>query len=189
MPYLIANFVLFQASWIALVAGAANGLLLPGALLTAVFVGWELSRSDNPRELCLLVAVAVCGGIVIDGGYAVTAVLFALCIPPLAPWWILGLWVVFALTLTESMGWMRRRRLLGSLMAAVAAPLSYYAGYKLGAIEFPLGFWWAMGVAAATWMPAIFALVTFANRRLRLAPTAAPVLARQSLGMRIVWPG
>lgn len=167
MPYLIANFALFQASWVALVAGAANGLLVPGVLLTALFLGWELRRSDNPKALGLLVGIAVIGGIVIDGGYALSGIIdYELPAGPLAPWWILGLWVVFSLTLTESMGWMRRRRLLGSLLAGISAPMSYYAGYKLGAVAFPEGLWLAMAIAAVTWMPAIFALVTLSNRLL-----------------------
>ncbi|MEM1440076.1 MAG: DUF2878 domain-containing protein [Pseudomonadota bacterium] len=174
MPYLIANFALFQASWVALVAGAANGLLIPGVLLTAAFLCWELRRSDNPSGLALLVALAVVGGIVVDGGYALSGVVdYELPAGPLAPWWILGLWVVFSLTLTESMGWMRDRRVIGSLLAGVSAPLSYYAGYKLGAVEFPRGLWFAMGVAAVTWIPAIFALVTLSNRLLP-KKTAAP---------------
>lgn len=167
MPYLIANFALFQASWVALVAGAANGLLVPGVLLTALFLAWELRRSENPRALALLVGLAVVGGIVIDGGYALSGIVdYELPAGPLAPWWILGLWVVFALTLTESMGWMRKRRLLGSLLAGISAPLSYYAGYKLGAVAFPQGLWTAMAVAAATWIPAIYVLVTLSSRLL-----------------------
>ena len=173
MPYLFANFAFFQASWVALVAGAANGLLIPGVLLTALFLGWELRRSENPRALALLVGMALLGGIVVDGGYALSGIVdYELPAGPLAPWWILGLWVVFSLTLTESMGWMRNRRLLGSLLAGISAPLSYYAGYKLGAVEFPQGLWTAMVVAAITWIPAIFALVTLSNRLLPQPATA-----------------
>ena len=157
--------------------GAANDLLLPGFLLTGVFLAWELQRSARPGALLVLVGVALLGGVIVDGGYALASIVaYRQPAGPLAPWWILGLWIIFSLTLTESMGWMQQRRLIGSLMAGVAAPMSYFAGYKLGAITFPSGFWTAMAVAAVTWMPAIFGLITLANRLLPPAekPTAAP---------------
>ena len=167
MPYLIANFALFQACWFALVAGAAHGLLVPGVLLAGLFLAWELRRSRDARALGLLVCIAIVGGVIIDGGYAISGVVaYRLPAGPLAPWWILGLWVVFALTLTESMGWIRARPLLGSVLAGIAAPLSYWAGERLGAVSFPRGFWLAMGIAAVTWMPAVYLLATLSRRLL-----------------------
>lgn len=167
MPYLVVNFLMFQASWFALVAGAANHLLAPGVALCGVFLAWELYRSADRWALASLVGLAVIGGVLVDGSYAsFNIVRYALPAGPLAPWWILGLWVIFALTLTESMGWMRERMIVGSLMAGVAAPLSYYAGFKLGAVTFPMGLTTAMLIAAATWMPAIYLLLMLSKRLL-----------------------
>ena len=64
------------------------------------------------------------------------------------------------------MGWIRDRPLLGSVLAGIAAPLSYFAGERLGAVTFPCGFWVAMGVAAFTWMPAVYLLARLSNRLL-----------------------
>ncbi len=165
MPYLFINFLFFQASWFALVAGAANRLLIPGIVLCSAFLAWELYRSAERRALGALVGLAIVGGILVDGSYATfELVRYTLPAGPIAPWWIIGLWVVFALTLTESMGWMRQRAIIGSLMAGVSAPLSYYAGYKLGAVEFPMGLQTAMIIAALTWIPAIYVLINVCNR-------------------------
>lgn len=167
MPYLVVNFLLFQASWFALVAGAANQLLIPGIVLCAVFLAWELYRSADRWALASLVGLAMVGGVLVDGSYASFGIVrYELPAGPLAPWWIIGLWVIFALTLTESMGWMRERMITGSLMAGVAAPLSYYAGFKLGAVAFPMGLKTAMLVAAVTWIPAIFVLLLLSKRLL-----------------------
>ncbi|MEM7610178.1 MAG: DUF2878 domain-containing protein [Pseudomonadota bacterium] len=165
MPNLVINFLLFQTSWFALVAGAANNLLIPGAALCALFFAWELYRSKARKRLVALVVVAVAGGIIVDGSYALFGLVeYQLPAGPIAPWWIIGLWVIFALTLTESMGWMRDRIWAGALMAGIGAPLSYLAGYKLGAIEFPLGLATGLGIAALTWIPAIYVLVLICNR-------------------------
>ena len=165
MVAFILNFVLFQLSWIALVAGAARGILWPGVALAGGFLAWELYRSHARSGLAALVGIAVLSGIVIDGGYALAGVVdYAQPAGPLAPWWILGLWVVFSLTLTVSMGWMRHRIVLGSLLAGFAAPMSYLAGHHLGAVEFPMGMTIALAVAALTWMPAIFLLVRLSRR-------------------------
>lgn len=160
MLQFVANFLLFQGSWLALVVGAANSLLWPGALLCLLFLGWELSIANNRRGLLTLLAFGLIGGVLVDGSYATFGIVdYVLPAGPVAPWWIMGLWVIFTLTLTQSMAWMRDRPLLGSCLAGIAAPLSYAAGFKFGAITFPQGFWFSMGIAAVTWIPAIYLMV------------------------------
>ncbi|MEM9172787.1 MAG: DUF2878 domain-containing protein [Pseudomonadota bacterium] len=168
----IANFVLFQACWLTIVVGAANGLRWPGFVLCLIFLGWELYRSAKPLALVKLIGLSLIGGVIVDGGYVIFDVVdYILPAGPIAPWWILGLWVAFALTLTTSMGWMRDRPIVGSAMAGVAAPLSYLAGFHFGAITFPQGQTFGLLVAAATWIPAIYLMVMATNWL--FGPTAA----------------
>jgi hypothetical protein len=42
---------------------------------------------------------------------------------------------MFVMTLRHSLGWLRGRYLLAAALGAVAGPLAYWAGSKLGAIE------------------------------------------------------
>ena len=160
MRQFIANFVLFQLSWLALVGGAGRGLLWPGLVLSTVFLAWECTMSHNRKGLISLLGAGLAGGMIVDGSYAWFGIIdYALPSGPLAPWWILGLWVIFTLTLPQSMAWMRARPVIGSLMAGIAAPMSYIAGLKLGAVTFPLGFWPTFAITAATWIPAIYLMV------------------------------
>ena len=52
-----------------------------------------------------------------------------------APPWILGLWALFATTLNRSLAWLHGRYALAAVLGAIAGPLSYWAGARLGALE------------------------------------------------------
>jgi hypothetical protein len=46
------------------------------------------------------------------------------------------MWALFATTLNVSMTWMKGRYLLAALVGLIGGPLAYYAGHKLGAVNF-----------------------------------------------------
>jgi uncharacterized membrane protein (DUF485 family) len=53
---------------------------------------------------------------------------------PLAPIWILCLWVNFMLTINHSLLWLNNKIFLASALAAVGGPVSYFAGLNFGAV-------------------------------------------------------
>ena len=53
-----------------------------------------------------------------------------------APPWIVAMWALFAITLNYSLGWLRGRWILATILGAIAGPLSYWAGVRMGALEF-----------------------------------------------------
>jgi hypothetical protein len=53
-----------------------------------------------------------------------------------APPWILALWALFATTLNASLGWLKNKLLVAALFGALGGPLSYWAGMRLGALQF-----------------------------------------------------
>lgn len=165
MRNLIINFVAFQCCWVALVAGAGQDLRWPGVFCVALFLAWELYVTEHRRRLAALAGIALLFGIAVDGGYAAFDVMrYAMPEGPLAPWWILGLWVAFALTLTSSLGWLRERAVAGALLAGIAAPMSYLTGNKLGAVSFPMSLQATMVITGLTWMTVIYALILVTRR-------------------------
>ena len=51
-----------------------------------------------------------------------------------APYWIVAIWALFAITLNVSMRALRDRLWLGALLGLVGGPAAYYSGAKLGAL-------------------------------------------------------
>jgi hypothetical protein len=80
--------------------------------------------------------------------------------PNLAPYWIVTMWMLFATTLNRSMSWLKGRLTLAAAMGAVAGPMSYYAGSKLGGIVFesPLAAIVCLSVGWALIMPVVVLL-------------------------------
>ena len=80
--------------------------------------------------------------------------------PFLAPYWIITMWMLFATTLNRSMGWLRGRLVLASVLGAIAGPASYIAGQKLGGIEFrePVFAIAALAIGWAVVMPLLMML-------------------------------
>lgn len=134
----LVDFLAFQALWFACVLGAARGREWLGPLCVLAWCAWHLSRSPRRLREARALLVVVLLGTLADSliaragwlGYAGTPI--AGC---LAPAWIAALWAAFGTTFTTSFAWVARDLRLAALLGALAAPLSYWAGERLGALE------------------------------------------------------
>jgi Protein of unknown function (DUF2878) len=141
------NAVLFQLGWFACLMGG-NRIGVPATLAFMVCHWWWVSRDKH--EWCAAMAVALVG-IAIDSMLFACNVFSAGEPRNIAPWWLMGLWIMFALTLDHSLAWLTSRRWLAAVLGGVFGPLSYYGGYKLGAVTLGLPLPQVMIIIAITW--------------------------------------
>jgi hypothetical protein len=163
---LLLNFVAFQLGWFACVVGAARGWPLTGTAIGAVIVASHIVRAARPREELKLIGVALLIGVLWDSALIVlglTDFTSGTLLVGLAPPWILALWALFATTLNLSLRWLRQRWLLAALLGAVAGPLSYWAGARLGAVQL-VAPWPALIALSIGWALMTPVLVIVASR-------------------------
>lgn len=135
----LSNFVLFQIGWFACVLGSAYAYPWPGTLIAILIIGIHLLRARFPEQEAGLILVATgVGGLWDSLLVCMQWVSYnnGMWAEHLAPYWILALWALFATTLNVSLRWMKGRWLLAMMSGAVAGPLAYYAGHRLGAVNF-----------------------------------------------------
>lgn len=167
---ILLNFVAFEIGWFACVLGAARHQARLGLAVTALILLGSvlLARGAWPRQLLLLLLVALIG-FVWDSAlsYAgLTAYAGSFFGRLLAPAWIVALWALFAMTLDVSLRWLQGRTVIAMVLGAIAAPLSYYGGARLGALTLPhpVAALWAEAVGWGTMLPGLLLLA----RRLRV---------------------
>jgi hypothetical protein len=157
---LAVNILLFETGWFACALGAAHGMPWVGPLGAAVIIVWHLARAAQPgRELALVAVVAVLGALfetlLVRAGWVrfETGVL----IEGTAPYWMVALWAIFATTLNVSLRSLRPYPGLGAIVGAIGGPIAYYAGARLGALEFsaPVPALAAIGIGWAILTPAL----------------------------------
>jgi hypothetical protein len=154
----VRNFIAFQIGWLACVVSAAQHRPLLGLLVASAVVALHVSTSSTPGRDLKLIGVAVSFGATIDSLLLIPDWLRYETGQPfawLAPYWIVALWAVFATTLNESLAWLQRSRLLAAVCGASSAPLAYWAGAQIGAIELvePLPALLAIGIAWGLVLP------------------------------------
>lgn len=157
----IINLLLYQAGWFACVLSAAGGRPWIGVIAVAFVVAWHLARASQPLPELALIGAAVAAGalfetLLVQSGW----VRFenGVLIDGTAPYWMIALWANFATTLNVSLRALRSYPWLAAAFGAVGAPAAYFAGVKLGAMEFTavalaLA---AIGVGWALLSPALF---------------------------------
>jgi len=135
----LINFILFQLGWLACVLSGAAGQPLIGSLFAVAIISWHVWRAPQPLAELKLIGLAIVIGAVWDSllvwqgwlSYSSGMVLsFA------APYWIVIMWALFATTLNVSLRWLKGRWLIAMLFGAIGGPLAYFAGQRLGAVEF-----------------------------------------------------
>lgn len=149
------NALWFQTTWFCAVLGRHELLPVIAALLGLHLV---LVR-DTGRELLKLSALAAVG-ISVDAGLSATGV-YQFQGGALVPLWLCGLWLAFATTTTRSLSFLASRPRLTALAGAVVLPLNYWAGQRLGAVEFGYSLPITLAAMSATWLvmlPVIYRL-------------------------------
>lgn len=152
----LANVAIYQIVWIACVAGAARGQAIVGIGAAAAAVALHLALAHEPlRELRLIGLAALLGGafeslLLASGWVRMDA---GLLVGGVVPLWMVALWAAFATTLNVSLRALRSRYLLVALLAAATAPLAYYGGMRLGALE------WTQALPAAAMIAAGWAVL------------------------------
>lgn len=135
----IKNAIFFQITWFACVFGSANNLIWPGLLCCLAFTIWQLApERRNDHDLKLIIFTSIIGSIIDTVWIHLNFFDYKHHWPhsSAAPVWIIALWVAFALTINHSLKWLQRHPLLPALMGLIGAPLSYWAGQRIGAINF-----------------------------------------------------
>ena len=159
----LINFVAFQFGWFSSVLGAARDMPWLGPVVFLVVLLIHLRQASRPElELGLVLACGIIGTwfdsfLVAAGWVTYPSGQFSSF---MAPYWIITMWMLFATTLNQSMGWLRGRPLLAIVLGGVAGPASYVAGQKLGGIVF-VEFWpaiVALGIGWALVMPLLMIL-------------------------------
>ncbi|MBW0235514.1 MULTISPECIES: DUF2878 domain-containing protein [Pseudomonas] len=156
----LANAVLFQLGWFACVLGGNSlWLLLAGAALLAHLLWIRRTRA----EVHLVIAVCVLGTAV-DSVLMNTGVFVFKHSGVLIPFWLMLLWALLAITLNHCLAWTAKPLWRALLLGAFGGPLSYYAGQRLGAVQFPLGLWPTLMVLAVLWAVLFAALLWLAKK-------------------------
>ncbi|MDJ0940871.1 MAG: DUF2878 domain-containing protein [Woeseiaceae bacterium] len=179
MP-VVANFVAFKAGWLSSVLGGANQMPWLGPLAVAVAVLIHLSMARRPQtEIALILACGAIGTVfdsilVAAGWVSYPSGMFS---QSLAPYWIIGMWMLFATTLNMSLSFLKGKPVLAFVMGFVAGPLAYLGGAKLGGMIFENQFA-ALAMLAVGWGVMMPGLMALAGRFDGM--TAAPVAAAET---------
>lgn len=162
-----ANIAVSQLAWFSAVLGAARHIPLWGTACVLAAIGWHLAVSARPKREACLVGLAMLIGFVTESVHTATGQVSypsGQFDPRLAPYWIVALWGLFAIGLNVTLRWLRHRLWLAALLGAVAGPLAFASGVRLGAAQFvhaqpavlALALGWAIALPTLVWLSTRF---------------------------------
>ena len=140
------NFLLFQLCWFGCVLGAARGLIWLGPILVLIFVPLQIFLLTE-RHKAELMFVLICGSL----GFVLESLLITarVYVPAgeetlICPPWMTALWCNFGPLVSISLSWLKGKISLAFVLGALAGPLAWWGGEKLGALtvapEFIFGY-------------------------------------------------
>jgi len=139
MKKIVLNIILFQIGWFACVLTAANNQPFVGAIISLFIIVSHVLISKRYKQEIRIIVIAMVMGLFLDsliisaGWITYTSGMLGNFI---APYWIVLMWALFATTLNYSLSWLKEKLLLSVVLGTIAGPFAYYAGVKLGAVEF-----------------------------------------------------
>ena len=142
------DFLGYLGCWWAAILGAAHGLWWAGPAAAVSYLVIHLGFLDPTREAGRRVILGTAVGLLVEQGNMMAGVTAYSPPTALAPAWMVGLWAAFSATAGLSMAWLRGKPILAAVLGAVAGPLTFMAGARLGALT--LGPW-ATPVLALEW--------------------------------------
>ena len=132
------NIAGYQCAWFACVLSASAQRPEIGVAVASAVVAWHLHSAREPGRELRLIGVAVLIGaafesLLVTGDWI--SMEPALLFGQVTPLWMVAVWAAFATTLNVSLRALRPHWFLAAILAAIGAPLAYYAGAQLGALQ------------------------------------------------------
>ena len=124
------NVLLFQSGWCLCVMERGPLALAATPLLLLLHAYWTRGERFEWR---VIAAVTLIG--VIQDFTLIQLGVLQVSTQPWPPLWLVAIWLLFATTLNQSLRWLQHRYLLAAILGAIAGPLSYLAGERLGALQ------------------------------------------------------
>ncbi len=140
------NLIGFQLIWWALVLWGNAALPFALALLLA-----HILLHLSPRREFLLMVLAALLGFAVDSLLTLSGVFLFSPTTMFAPLWLLVLWLAFAATLNQALGWFSGRYVLAALLGSVGGSSTYLAASELGAVSFGVGTLAAVALLTMIW--------------------------------------
>ncbi len=172
----LVNAAVFQGNWFVVILGAAAGLPWLGILSSLGFVLGFAALTRRWAGTLTLAAASALLGYAGDSALVIGGVLGfpeGTRLGGPSTLWMVALWAAIACTLHSSMRWLQGRPLLGAVFGALGGAGSYYAGMRLGAVEFPAGDAAGAVAAGGLWLVALPLRARLAPRLDQVTPNAA----------------
>ena len=141
------NIIIFNLLWLGLVLGRDSliHLTLPSLL---IYLACLLRIGDLKVHQILLPAII---GIMID----MSLTFFGIFIFPdsslIVPFWLILLWINFSTTITLSLSFIGKNKLIAFGLGATALPFNYTVGERLGAVTFGEPYLFSILTLALVW--------------------------------------
>ena len=136
----LLNVIAFNVGWFACALSAAWHLPWIGTGIVLLLAGVHLQLAVRPLQELKLMGTAALLGLIWDSLLVASGILTfpsGTVMAGMAPYWMLAMWVNFAMILNVSLRWLKGRSLFAGVLGALGGPLAYVGGEKLGAVVFP----------------------------------------------------
>ena len=141
------NLIIFNFLWFGLVVGRNEMILLTLPVLTAYVGLLRYAGKINIYQIIIPASI----GITIDCVLTLLGLFIFSEATSLIPIWLIALWVNFSTTLTMSLSFIGRSRLLAAGLGGLALPFNYAIGDRLGAVTFGDPYLTTVVVLALIW--------------------------------------
>ena len=138
--FLIFNFLGLEITWGACAYGSTQGMPIIGFVVGLLYLGLHFTFTENRyTDFLIMLSVGLLGILIDIANTSLGLIAFNGGITPLLniPYWLIMLWLVFALMLPHSLLWLYKYKFISIILGAILGAFSYWLGHQLGAIIFP----------------------------------------------------
>lgn len=164
----IVPWLAFQGVWLVCAIGAAGGGSVPGTAAALIFAAAMIAWSPQLVRDALVVAASGIAGFLIESALVIAGLIrFSAPWPieTMAPAWMVALWIAFGASMPSFADKLGAHRLkLAATLGAVAGPLAYLAGARLGALQLVGSVTLSLLVISAVWAAVMAGLVALYAR-------------------------
>ncbi|MUK64419.1 DUF2878 domain-containing protein [Aliivibrio fischeri] len=161
----LINAVWFQLAWLAAIIYKQQAI--PFLLLSVLIHLWV--SPSRKQDAMMITFIGIIG--VISDSFLSLIDIFSFANNVIIPIWLIMIWAHFSIALNHSLKWLNRFHIVAiSLFGAIAGPLNYLAGQRLGGVEFVYSLNITLFAVAVIWavnLPVFIIIQKRINKRIQ----------------------